>query len=70
MFTTKLILKFTFQNRKVLPVDVTKDRIQIALKILVKTTSAPAAKECLNKTIWTEIALGPESFKANTSDLC
>jgi len=32
MFTNKLILKLTFQNRKVLPVDITKDRIQITLK--------------------------------------
>lgn len=55
-----------FQNRKVLPVDITKVHIQIALKILVKTTSAPAAKECLNKSIWTAIGSGPESFKANT----
>lgn len=70
MFTHKLILKFTFQNRKVLPVHITKDHIQIALKISVKTTSAPAAKECLNKSTWIEIGSGPESFKANTSDLC
>lgn len=47
---------------------MTKDRIQIALKILEKTTSAPAAKECLNKSI--EIGSGPESFKVSTSDLC
>lgn len=70
LFTRKQILKFTFWNRKVLAVDMTKDRIQIALKILEKTTSAPAAKECLNKSIQTEIGSGPESFKVSTSDLC
>lgn len=69
MFTSKLILKFALQSNEVLPGDITNDYIQVALKILVKAMPAPAAKECLNKSIWLLIGSGPEIFKANISDL-
>lgn len=66
MFRSKLILKFAFQSGKALPGCITNVYIQIALKILVKTSSAPAAKECLNKSIWMLIGSGPGIFKAST----
>lgn len=69
IFTSKLIPKFALQSNEALPGDITNDFIQVALKILAKTTPAPAAKECLNKSIWRLIGSGPEIFKANTSDL-
>lgn len=66
MFRSKLILKFALRSGKALPGDITNVYTRIALKFLVKTSSAPAAKECLNKSIWMLVGSGPAIFKAST----